>query len=162
MLILLRGGSGRQAVVVAWWWRPVSKVILTFMRRRIQVRREGQGLVEFALVLPILVLLLVGTIDMARWLDASHRLSRVASDGARFGAVKDSAGGAYPSRDDIREHIMAALPQNLRNAYVAINTAAAVGGEDAVSVRVSAALPCFTPGFNTGIVLTSESWFPRR
>lgn len=132
------------------------------MRRRHQVRRGGQSLVEFALVLPIIVLLLVGTIDMARWLDASHRLGRAASESARYGAVRDSAGAAYPSPDEIRAHIFDALPPNMRNATVVVNTAATVGSEAAVSVRVSASFPCFTPGFSSGLGLTAESWFPRR
>lgn len=132
------------------------------MRRRFQVRRGGQGLVEFALVLPIIVLLLVGTIDMARWLDASHRLGRVAAEGARYGAVRDSAGAGYPTQEEIRAHIIDALPPNLRNAAVVINTTATVGTDAAVSVRVTASFPCFTPGFGAGITLTAESWFPRR
>ena len=137
------------------------------MHRRFRVRRvfrsrKAQGLVELALVLPLIVLLLVGTIDMARWLDASHRLGRVANEGARYGAVKDADGTAYPTADEIRSHILAVLPDSLKFSNVAVNTSAAVGTDPAVSVRVTAWLPCFTPGFGTGIMLSSESWFPRR
>lgn len=132
------------------------------MSRRSRVRRGGQGLVEFALVLPLIVLVLVGTIDMARWLDASHRLGRVATEGARYGAVRNTDGVGYPTADQIRTHIQTVLPSALKDSNVAVNTTATVGTDPAISVKVTAWLPCFTPGFGTGIMLTSESWFPRR
>jgi Flp pilus assembly protein TadG len=55
-------------------------------------REDGQALVEFALVLPWLVLLLFGAIDLAKaysyWNDSTH----LANVGARFAAV-----GTVPS-----------------------------------------------------------------
>lgn len=132
------------------------------MQHRLPPRRRGQGLVEFALVIPVIVLVLVGVIDILRWLDASHRLSRVAADGARFGSVRDARANSYPAESLIRSHIVAALPGNLRGATIQINTAASVAGQSAISVRVTASLGCFTPGSGSGISLVSESWFPRR
>lgn len=132
------------------------------MQRPQRGARRGQGLVELALVLPILVTLLIGLTDAGRWLDASHRLTRAAGEGARFGSVKDAAGTAYPSADEIRSHILEALPPGLRNANVEVNATATVSDQPAVSVRLSYAFPCFTPGFGNGVLLTAQSWFPRR
>jgi hypothetical protein len=50
-------------------------------------RRPGQALTEFALVLPIFVLLLFGVIDIARYVFIANALNNGAREGARAGAV---------------------------------------------------------------------------
>jgi Flp pilus assembly protein TadG len=65
--------------------------------RRLQSWREasqsGQALVEFALVLPLLLLLLFGLIDFGKafnyWIDETH----LANEGARWAAVNKNPGG---------------------------------------------------------------------
>ncbi len=54
---------------------------------------RGQVMIEFALVLPVLVILFLGTIDLARAVYAYGVISDAARDGARWGSVasKDSA-----------------------------------------------------------------------
>jgi Flp pilus assembly protein TadG len=59
--------------------------------------QQGQALVEFALVLPILIVLLFGMVEFGRgfnyWNDATH----ISAEGARFAAVNrkpDPASGA--------------------------------------------------------------------
>ena len=54
----------------------------------------GQSLVEFALILPILVLLLVGIFDLGRVVYYYSALQNAAREGARYGIVhpNDSAG----------------------------------------------------------------------
>jgi Flp pilus assembly protein TadG len=65
--------------------------VLRSLRARLR-REEGQALVEFALVVPWLVLLVFGAIDLAKaysyWNDSTH----LANVGARFAAV-----GTLPS-----------------------------------------------------------------
>jgi Flp pilus assembly protein TadG len=60
--------------------------------RRLHRRDEGVALVEFALVLPMLVLLLFGIVDFGRalsyWLDEKH----LAHETARFAAVARNPG----------------------------------------------------------------------
>ncbi|HET6381284.1 MAG TPA: TadE family protein [candidate division Zixibacteria bacterium] len=62
------------------------------MRRLLSHRRErrgrGQALVEFALVIPIFLLLLFGLIDMARIVYFNSTLSQAAREGARLAAVE--------------------------------------------------------------------------
>jgi Flp pilus assembly protein TadG len=128
------------------------------------VRRRGQGLVELALVLPILLLLLAVAVDVGRWLEASHRLNRAVTDGARYGAVKDVDRASYPTSDQVRSHVQAVLAADLRGSEILVNTAAQVAEEPAVSVRAECSFATFTPGL-TGIRtlrLVAESWFPRR
>ncbi len=51
-------------------------------------RRRGQTLVEFALVLPIFLLLVFAVIDGGRYIFLSSALSNAAREGARLGSVE--------------------------------------------------------------------------
>ena len=51
---------------------------------------RGQSLVEFALVLPILALFLLGTIDVGRILWAHNTIAAAARDAARYASVGDA------------------------------------------------------------------------
>jgi Flp pilus assembly protein TadG len=66
------------------------------MRRSVQ-RMTGQSLVEFALALPLLVLLVAIAADIGRAFTAYIELGNIAREGARYGAISpatavDSAG----------------------------------------------------------------------
>lgn len=56
-------------------------------------REDGQALVEFALVMPLLLVIVFGVLEFGRllnyWLDQNH----IASQGARFAAVNRNPGG---------------------------------------------------------------------
>ena len=56
--------------------------------RRGRAWRGGQSLVEFALVLPVFLLLLFGLIDMGRYVYLNSTLSQAAREGARVAAVE--------------------------------------------------------------------------
>jgi Flp pilus assembly protein TadG len=57
-------------------------------------RQQGQSTVEFALLMPFLVLLLAGVIDLGRAYDAQISLTSAASQGALYGSLNpgDSSG----------------------------------------------------------------------
>lgn len=57
------------------------------IRRLGRDRQRGQGLVEFALVFPIIVLLLIATFDMGRAVYAYTSIANAARQGARVAAV---------------------------------------------------------------------------
>lgn len=62
-------------------------------RRR---RSRGQGLVELALVLPVLLLIFMGIVDFGRAIYAYNSVSNAAREGARVGIVDQRmTGGAY-------------------------------------------------------------------
>jgi Flp pilus assembly protein TadG len=64
----------------------------TLFRRRLQrprSRRQGQALVEFVLVIPILLLLVFGLMDFARAWSAHHSVADAAREGARLLVVND-------------------------------------------------------------------------
>jgi Flp pilus assembly protein TadG len=55
---------------------------------------RGQALVEFALIVPALVLLLLGIMEFGRAVYASNALANAAREGARYGIInpQDSSG----------------------------------------------------------------------
>src|SRR6187455_1304375 len=63
-------------------------------------RRRGQGLVEFALGIPLLLLLIFGIIDMARIIQAQVTVNNAARQAVRFAITgqqfKDASGNYIP------------------------------------------------------------------
>ena len=68
----------------------MSSIVIASRTRKRQTRtkRRGQALVEFALVVPVFLILLFGIIDVARLVFESATLSQAAREGARVGAVE--------------------------------------------------------------------------
>ena len=56
-------------------------------RRSRRAHRRGQALVEFALVFPVLVLILLGIFEVGRAVFAYNTLGNAAREGARVAAV---------------------------------------------------------------------------
>ncbi len=65
-------------------------------------RRRGQALVEFALVVPIFLLLLFGLIEVGRFIYLNNAFNEAAREGARYGSVDQwqySCPAGVPSPD---------------------------------------------------------------
>ncbi|QQE79449.1 TadE/TadG family type IV pilus assembly protein [Alicyclobacillus sp. SO9] len=64
-------------------------------------REEGQSLIEFALVLPVLLLLLMGIVDFGRVLSAYLVVSQTARDAVRYASIggSNAAVGQAVQRD---------------------------------------------------------------
>ena len=88
--------------------------------------RRGQTLVEFALVLPVFLLMLFAVIDGGRFVFLSSALSNAAREGARLGSVEASwrgssdpscgapAGPVCPANDtQLRTHITTAANRQM-------------------------------------------------
>lgn len=59
-------------------------------------RQRGQGLVEFALTIPLFILMLLGLVDLGRAVYAYTTISNAAREGARLAIVNQTqAGGTY-------------------------------------------------------------------
>jgi hypothetical protein len=63
--------------------------------------QRGQSLVEFAMVLPVFMLIVLAILDFGRVVYASHVVANCACEGARFGKVhpSDTAGIITVARD---------------------------------------------------------------
>ncbi len=57
------------------------------------MKRRGSQAIEFALALPMLVVLSAGTVDLGQFLYLSEKVATVASEGARSGALADPDAG---------------------------------------------------------------------
>lgn len=56
-------------------------------------RQRGQSITEFALALPLLLLIIVGALETANFLNFQNRVQQVSREGARFGATGGTDGG---------------------------------------------------------------------
>jgi Flp pilus assembly protein TadG len=84
---------------------------MSFLRASARNER-GQALVEFAIVLPMLLLLLLGIVDFARAWNVYEVLTDAAREGARIAVV---------------DHQPAITEQDVRDAIVAAGQRAAIG-----------------------------------
>jgi Flp pilus assembly protein TadG len=58
---------------------------------RLRTHRSGQAVVEFALIAPILLLIIFGLVDFARGWSAHHTIADAAREGARITVVDNGA-----------------------------------------------------------------------
>ncbi len=77
------------------------------VRRAHTARREdGQATVEFAIVIPLLLLLVVGIFEFGKafnyWIDLNH----LANEGARWAAVDKLPGNPSPSCADFKTYLL--------------------------------------------------------
>ncbi len=63
------------------------------MSRLVRHRSHGQGLVEFALILPVLLILLLGILDFGRAIYAYNTLSNASRAGVRVAIVNQNGAG---------------------------------------------------------------------
>jgi Flp pilus assembly protein TadG len=94
----------------ATWRRPLGK-----LSRRAR-SEEGVALVEFALILPVLALMLFGMLDFGKafnyWIDETH----LANEGARWAVVNKNPASSGTLQDYIRQQ---ATTPELRNGGTA-------------------------------------------
>src|SRR5947199_372411 len=60
----------------------------------LRTREEGQGVVEYSLILPLLLLLLFGIVDFAKAWNYTNDMTHLANEGARLAAVNNNPGSA--------------------------------------------------------------------
>jgi Flp pilus assembly protein TadG len=119
------------------------------MHRLIRRRRSrGQSLVEFALSLPIFLLVIFGLIDLGRAVFVSNSLAEAARDGARYGSVQARA-WSEDRRDLVEDWILDRLTGvPAPTADVQCTTANAGLGctvEDILTVTVQSDVEMITP-----------------
>lgn len=66
---------------------PKRLVLTMNLLRRIWKKKQGQALVEMALILPILLMLMFGCIEFGRIFGAYLLVNNLARDGVRYGVV---------------------------------------------------------------------------
>lgn len=106
--------------------------------RRLVADRGGAGAAEFALVLPLLIVFLLGTVDVSRFLWECNRAEKATQTGARYAVVTDIvpgglAGYSFTVSDGLLQGD--AVPQ--ANFAGASCVSTAVTGNDATAVNCS-------------------------
>jgi Flp pilus assembly protein TadG len=121
-------------------------------------RTRGQALVEFALVIPIFLLLLFGFIDIARYVYTTTAYGQAAREGARYGSVEQwsfSCPGTVvtQTRENCTEavtlsRVPAGAPVPATSGVVYTCPATCRAG-DLMSVKVEGPFNFFTPVIST-------------
>jgi hypothetical protein len=96
-------------------------------------RQRGQALVEFALIIPLFLLMLFGMIDLGRVIWANDDLAHAAREGARFASVTGVWSAVNPgpgcnlslpkatcSKSDIQAATLATLAAGVQGATVTV------------------------------------------
>lgn len=89
-----------------------------FIRLRQLLRRghgqEGAAAVEFAIVLPLLMLLTLGALDMGHMFYIDHLITNASREGARY-AAKYTGSAAQPTSAQVSSYIKSTLNYNTFN-----------------------------------------------
>lgn len=116
-------------------------------------KEQGQSLVEFALLVPVFLVLLMSVLEFSQLWMTMNLLTGAAREGARVAAV--TAPDAARVQDAVNQVLN---PANIRNANVIIS-----GPNAARQVSVTVELPytivsgSFVPGLNSTIQLSRSS-----
>lgn len=110
-------------------------------RRAFRRNERGTALVEFALIAPLLFLLLFGIIDFGRALDYYNQVTQLAGQGARAAAVNRNPDGTAITSTSSLQHMLVstytAQPQLKSGETVCIVGPVPQNIGDPVTVRVS-------------------------
>jgi Flp pilus assembly protein TadG len=109
--------------------------------------------VEFALVLPVLLALVVGIAEFGRAYNVQSTISGAAREGVRVMAVKNNAAAARTAAK------AAASPLVLTDAQISVSPIPCVSTATATvsaTVTITYALPFITHLFGTGVTLTGK------
>jgi Flp pilus assembly protein TadG len=127
--------------------------------------RRGQALVEFCLSLPLLLVCFCFVVDVARYLHVRVALEAVARDGAQYAVLKDPSTSQFPTDTQVDSRVAAAMPTWMGSYSLIRNLNASVGGDAAVSIRISTTMQAFIPV--PGVLpdpctIVAEAWMPKR
>ena len=70
--------------------------------RKCELEEGGQALVEFALILPVILLLVVGMLEFARAWNLHQVMTDAAREGARRAAIQDVTSGNPQTQDSVK------------------------------------------------------------
>jgi len=92
------------------------------LRRRFARHDGGQSIVEFALVLPVLLLIVTGLFDLARAVWQENTLAYAAREGTRYAIVHGSAAPspAWPNNDQAVKDVVQSAATGVHGITVTV------------------------------------------
>lgn len=111
---------------------------------------RGAAAVEFALVLPLLIILVLGMVEFGRAFQVQSTLAAAAREGVRIVALHDDSAAATAAV----QSASTSLDPGLTAGNIAI--AGCAGGAANASVDIAYQLPFLTGFFGSGIDLTAR------
>jgi Flp pilus assembly protein TadG len=119
------------------------------MQAQQRLGERGQAIAEFAIVIPMLFLLIVGLIDVGRMVYINNAIAQGAREGARFGAVQgrsSTSAGLISVADEVKGR-MTAVPNPTASVTCdrMIMTTTDCGAGDVINVRVDTSVSPMTP-----------------
>jgi Flp pilus assembly protein TadG len=126
------------------------------MRNRLRAARlrgeRGATAVEFAFILPLLIVLVLGIAEFGRAFQVSGTLSAAAREGVRVMALQNDPGAA---RTAVRNAAPSLNPA-VTNAQITITPASCPTGATSTTVRVTVTypMPFLTGFFGSGVTLS--------
>ena len=112
-----------------------------------QQRERGAVAVEMAIVLPLLLMLLIGTIEFGRVFNIQISLSQAAREGARYGAIHHD-----DSDLDVQGVALAAAPSLAGLPVAVADDAASCGGGSDVHVTATVTVNSLTGLFDADLL----------
>ena len=102
-------------------------------------RERGSELIEFAIVLPLLLLLIAGIVDFGLLFQRYEVVTNAAREGARVGVLPDYSFADVPGR--VADYISAGGLSGTANTTVESVTIPAPGGTTVPGIRVTVTYP---------------------
>ena len=82
--------------------------------------QHGQSLVEFALLMPIMLLIITGLFDVARAVWEENTLAYAAREGTRYAIVHGSAGSPAADPTDVNDPVIATIKNVVKQAAIGV------------------------------------------
>jgi Flp pilus assembly protein TadG len=105
-------------------WHSLHTPAYRLGRRARQER--GQAIVEFAVVLPLLLLIIMGILYFGRFMNYSNSETQLAEEGVRWAAVNTNPGAALTTPVTLQAYIASQLPPELQTTDSDVAVAAKV------------------------------------
>jgi len=116
-----------------------------------QGRERGAAAVEFALVMPILLVLVLGIVEFGRTYNIQTTLSSASREGVRVMALQSSSSNARMATRS------AASPAvTLSDSQITVTPASCIGSTAAATVTITYPMSFITNFFGTTITLTGK------
>jgi len=113
---------------------------------------RGATAVEFALVLPVLLVLVLGIIEFGRAFQVQATLAAAAREGVRVMAIEDDAAAARAAT----QTAAGGLDPSLTDADIAVSPASCEVSAGNATVTITYRQPFITSFFGSGIDLSAE------